>query len=168
MWAFLLACTSPLEDREAYLRGDCAAIHETALAGECMAFAVRAQPASASVTCPLIKDLFWRDECWFLATDAAQNTGEAARQGCQQAGRFAGPCISNALSRELSPLAQEHDPEQLLAKLVTLLAAYHQANPQESAQRCQLKILRQQAQQGQCQAGALCQVALEAQNIRCP
>lgn len=130
--ASLAACApaapaTPGEIR-ALAAGDCHAIRSPDLAAECLVFAVRADPARAGALCPQIRIPFWQDECWFMAADAADLSGEARREACQRAGRYQGPCIANALSRAFTRLSE--DPalrcsDRLEAEVARTLGDYH-------------------------------------------
>ena len=132
-WLACLAACAPdapatQEEIRALAAGDCGAIRSPDLAAECLVFAVRADPARAEALCPQIGVPFWQDECWFMAADAADLSGEARRAACQRAGRYQGPCIANALSRAFTQLAE--DPalrcsDRLEAEIARTLAEYH-------------------------------------------
>ena len=123
----LFACTSNSDqnqDQTAYLAGDCDRIGDIRLADECRMFAVRKDPRRAEALCPAQKQPYMQDECWFVRVDAAQLLGEEARQGCQRAGRYAGPCISNALSREITHIKELY-PQECDSRVKEILHEYH-------------------------------------------
>lgn len=133
----------PLTDQiAASAAGDCARIVDPDMRAECAVFAVRADPARAADLCPQISVPFWQDECWFMAADAADLLGEERRIACMRAGRYQGPCIANALSREITRLTE--DPGSrcrpgLQGEVERVLAGYHRpaAQAEEIVRRVQ-------------------------------
>ena len=133
----------PLTDQiAASAAGDCARIVDPDMRAECAVFAVRADPARAADLCPQISVPFWQDECWFMAADAADLLGEERRIACLRAGRYQGPCIANALSRELTRLTA--DPASrcrpgLRLEVEQVLTGYHRpaAQAEEIVRRIQ-------------------------------
>jgi hypothetical protein len=99
------------------------------LGDECRLFAVRQNPALADIECSRIQQDFLRDECWFIVVDAEKLRGEAARQGCTRAGRYAGACISNAISRESTWIKENYPQTEWQERLVLMLVEYHRPNP---------------------------------------
>ncbi|MDG1481471.1 MAG: hypothetical protein P8R54_17885 [Myxococcota bacterium] len=74
----------------------CAEISDVILAGDC-ALVVVAQVDEPGLLCGAVPDGMWREECWFLAAEASNRTGDAmgAAALCQKSGRFALDCAQH-------------------------------------------------------------------------
>ena len=88
----------------------CQQIGDDDLGGECLSQAGAALALTdldaAGRACDAIAHPTWQMECWFLVTDAATLTGDAARQRCDRAGKFRERCRQHAAHRELAATAR--------------------------------------------------------------
>lgn len=105
----------------AWRRGDCAALPAEEV-GPCTAAWIERAPGEARARCDALSDARWRDECFFVAADAARVSGEDALAACARAGRFGDACISNAISREVTALDRERPDWD--AEVMRIAAAY--------------------------------------------
>lgn len=136
------------------MAGDCAVIGELRLRQECVLFQVRAEPRLDAELCPRLDEDFLREECWFVAVDARGLVEEEAREGCQKAGRYEGPCLANALSRELT-IAEGKEAEfpRLERRFREILVRYQQPEAERRARELSLRILRRHIREhGDCDA----------------
>lgn len=136
------------------MAGDCPSIGELRLRQECLLFQVRAEPKRAAQLCPTMDEEFLREECWFVAVDARGLVEEEAQQGCKQAGRYEGPCLANALSRELTIAeGKVADFPRLERNFREILSRYGQADSERRAKELSLRILRRHIREhGSCEA----------------
>ncbi len=117
-------------------------------------FLVRGQPRRDEEICPTLDESFLREECWFVAVDARGSVEEDARTGCKKAGRYEGPCLANALSRELTIAeGKEADFPRLERRFREIFARYQQPDPEARARDLTLRILRRHIREhGDCEA----------------
>jgi len=94
----------------------CAEIGDADLRGDC-ALAVAQQegrrPQGAiSRVCPEVPEGVWRQECWFLAAEAARRRGEeeAAVELCARSGPFAEDCAQHLWQGEVYRLIHDRGP----------------------------------------------------------
>lgn len=123
-WA--LACAAPdgeaAAERVAFVEGRCEALATDHLHDDCRVARVAADPARAEVECAAVRAPAMRDECRFVAVDALALVGDAAASACDAAGRYAGACRANVVSREVSalpPLAEPALRQRIAHILVT-------------------------------------------------
>lgn len=114
----------PAADRAAYREGmrdpaPCGRIHDPALRSECQAFGAAAiapdDPEGAEVTCALILDPLWSQECWFLVADARELVGAEAREICGRAGRHQRQCAGHATAREGQRIVESFEEAEVVA-----------------------------------------------------
>lgn len=86
--------SSPRPPEDALRR--CAEIVDPALAGDC-ALVVVAQAPEPGALCESVPAGMWREECWFLAAEATNRSGDALSAAglCQKSGRFALDCAQH-------------------------------------------------------------------------
>lgn len=122
----------PAGDRAAYLEGmsdpaSCGRIHDPALRSECQAFGAAAiapeDPAGAEVTCGLIVDALWAQECWFLVADARDLVGAEARETCARAGRHRRACEAHATAREAQDIVDSYPHDEVRAAHAAVVEA---------------------------------------------
>ena len=91
-YSAVLSNPSPPED--ALQR--CAEIGDVVLAGDC-ALVVVAQVAEPGPLCGSVPEGMWREECWFIAAEASNRSGDALSAAglCQKSGRFALDCAQH-------------------------------------------------------------------------
>jgi len=104
--AALLGCrTAAPSDAEAYLSGDCPAIGEPALRGECVSFAAAARARGgdrdgAFADCASLRPHPAADECHFLVVDTLGLGRAEAATACAGAGRYRDRCRGHAVRRD--------------------------------------------------------------------
>ena len=122
----------PAADRTAFLALECAQIRDARLRDTCLVFVTEQTPTRADELCPVVTDPALRDECWFVQVDSRELVGAEAVRACRAAGRFAGACHGNAISREVSRLPAMELPA-LTAAIEAIVLQYRQPKPGEAA-----------------------------------
>ena len=157
----LVACSSGPDDRASYLAAltqvpaealeSCAAIQDASLAAECLTGVAARQAvknvAAGRETCARVADAMWRDECYFLVTDAAEQVGRPALETCALAGRFAERCTQHAAHRDLESRTRHlavGQEDLLWAETRDVVASYH---PDKPAQTLDMMVMAAMAQE---------------------
>ena len=96
---YLLAIEDPLDWTK------CFEMEDPILLGECIGMSARElaqqdDDEAALEACDALPVGMWRDECFFLVSDALRANGEDAISLCGQAGRYRNPCLGHAIARE--------------------------------------------------------------------
>lgn len=123
----LAACGRGAAD-QAYLdaalgQGDCEAVEEPALRGECVSFAAHALALAGDREGALRRcagaEALWRDECVFLVSDTVDATFAEADRLCNQAASLRPQCLGHASNREARALLEEPGGEQAALRTLT-------------------------------------------------
>lgn len=116
--ALALACGPALPpDVDAYLAGDCSAIADPALRGECVSFAAAARATrgdrdGAFADCAALRPHPAADECHFLVVDTLGLGRAEAVTACAAAGRYRDRCRGHAVRRDAARALAAAGPGQ--------------------------------------------------------
>jgi hypothetical protein len=89
----------------------CDRITDAAIADECVAGVVRADPTAAPEACGAVRDPRWAGECWFTVAERLGAGGDrsGALAACAQAGPFYDECLFHLWTAELDALTSGSD-----------------------------------------------------------
>lgn len=151
----LTACGSPPPDttaaRAAYLEvvsqrqiqpepglAACGAISDPDLSGDCALYVVsleaRRRDGQPARWCEAVPAGTWRDECWFVAAEAAKRSHklDAAAQLCMEAGAFKDDCAQHLWQSEVRALVHRGGPAAFVDALPAAVAVYETWAPKLS------------------------------------
>jgi hypothetical protein len=109
----------------------CKEIQDPALAGDCSLVVIAAAEAAPGTLCGEVPEGMWREECWFLAAEAINRSGDAllAAQMCQRSGRFAMDCAQHLWQTPVHTLIHEPGAAAFATALPQAEALYSAWSP---------------------------------------
>lgn len=113
----------------------CQAIHDPTLAGDCALYVVmveaRRREGQPARWCEQVPEGTWRDECWFVAAEAARRNRklEASATLCMEAGAFKDDCAQHLWQSEVHGLIHRKGPESFASALPAAEAVHAKWSP---------------------------------------